>query len=69
MAGMDDSRARQLAEAMGLRVTGTLGILLRAKQAGLISAVEPLLDDITAQGFHLDPELHRDVLRLAGESP
>ena len=69
VAGMDDLRARQLAEAIGLRVTGTLGILLRAKQAGLVSAVQPLVADITAQGFHLSPELHRDVLGLAGETP
>jgi predicted nucleic acid-binding protein len=69
VAGMDDSRARQLAEAIGLKVTGTLGILLRAKQAGLIPAVEPLVDDVIAQGFRLSPELHRDVLGLAGETP
>jgi predicted nucleic acid-binding protein len=69
VAGMDDLRARQLAEAIGLKATGTLGILLRAKQAGLISALQPLVDDITAQGFRLSPELHRDVLGLAGETP
>jgi predicted nucleic acid-binding protein len=69
VAGMDDLRARQLAEAIGLKVTGTLGILLRAKQAGLVSTLEPLVNDITAQGFHLSPELHRDVLGLAGETP
>ena len=69
VAGMDDLRARQLAEAIGLKVTGTLGILLRAKQAGLVSNLQPLVNDITAQGFHLSPELHRDVLGLAGETP
>jgi hypothetical protein len=69
VAGMDDLRARQLAEAIGLKVTGTLGILLRAKQAGLISTLQPLVDDITVQGFRLSPELHRDVLGLAGETP
>jgi predicted nucleic acid-binding protein len=69
VAGMDDLRARQLAEAIGLKVTGTLGILLRAKQAGLVSTLQPLVDDIAAQGFRLNPELHQDVLRLAGEIP
>ena len=69
VAGTDDLRARQLAEAIGLQVTGTLGILLRAKQAGLIPAVKPLVDDVTAQGFRLSPELHRDVLGMAGEPP
>jgi uncharacterized protein len=66
---MDDLQARQLAEAIGLKVTGTLGILLRAKQAGLIPTVKPLIDDLAAQGFRLRPELHRDVLELAGEIP
>jgi predicted nucleic acid-binding protein len=69
LAGLDDLRARQLAEAVGLTVVGTLGILLHAKQAGLISTVQPLVEDIIAQGFRLSPELHRDVLGLAGEAP
>ena len=52
---------------MGIRVIGTLGILVRAKQAGLIGTVRPLLDQIINQGFRLGPELYRDVLRLADE--
>jgi predicted nucleic acid-binding protein len=68
VAGLDDLRARQVAEAMGLKVAGTLGILLRAKLAGLIPAVQPLVDNAIAQGFRLSPELHRDVLGLAGEA-
>jgi predicted nucleic acid-binding protein len=68
VAGMDDLRARQLAEAIGLKVTGTLGILLRAKQAGLIPTVKPLVDEVTVQGFRLSPELYRAVLGLAGET-
>jgi predicted nucleic acid-binding protein len=69
VAGLDDLRARQLAEAIGLKVAGTLGILIRAMQAGLIPAMQPLVDDVIAQGFRLSPELHRDVLELAGEAP
>ena len=34
--------ARQMAEMLGLRLTGTLGLLLDAKQAGLVPAVRPL---------------------------
>jgi predicted nucleic acid-binding protein len=65
---MDALRARQLAKVIGLRVTGTLGILLHAKQSGLIGAMKPLVDAITAQGFRLSPELYRDVLGLARET-
>ena len=66
VAGLDDLRARQLAESVGPKVVGTLGILVRAKRAGLIPAVQPLLDDVIIQGFRLNPELYRDVLALAG---
>jgi predicted nucleic acid-binding protein len=67
VAGLDDLRARQLAESVGLKVVGTLGTLLRAKRAGLLSTVQPLIDDAIAQGFRLNPELYRDALALAGE--
>ena len=69
VAGLDDLQARQLAESLGLAVVGTIGLLLRGKHAGLISAVQPLLDAAVAQGFHLNPALYRDVLELADEAP
>jgi len=68
VAGLDDLQARRLAEALGLTVVGTLGVLLHAKQADLIPAVRPLVDAVIAQGFHLDPNLYRDVLKLASET-
>ena len=44
LAGLDDRQARLVAQRMGLAVAGTIGVLLRAKQAGLTSSVRPLLD-------------------------
>ena len=69
VAGLDDLQAHLLAEALGPTLAGTLGILLRAKKAGLISTVRPLLDAVMAHGFHVNPELYRDVLEMAGEAP
>lgn len=68
IAGLDDLQARQLAEGLGLAVVGTLGVLLRAKRAGLLSVVRPLIDALNAQGFRLAPDLYKDVLGLAGEA-
>ena len=68
IAGLDDRQARQLAESLGLKIVGTLGILLRAKQAGLIPAVQPPLDAAIDQGFRLTSDLYQDVLRLANEA-
>jgi hypothetical protein len=65
--GLDDLQARQVAESIGLTVVGTLGVLVRAKRAGLIPAVEPLVDAVTAEGFRLGSGLYQAVLELAGE--
>jgi len=68
IAGLDDRQARQLAESLGLEIVGTLGILLRAKQADLIPAVRPSLDAAIDQGFRVTSDLYQDVLRLAKEA-
>lgn len=67
VAGLDDRQARVLAEQLGLKVVGMVGILLKAKRAGLISSVRPLLDAAQAQGFRMDKELYQEAVTLAGE--
>lgn len=64
---LDDGLARRVAESLGLRFTGTLGLLLDAKRAGLIPEVRPLLDRLQALRFRLAPDTRRAVLTLAGE--
>ena len=66
---LDDRPARRLAEALGLPVIGTLGILLAAKRRGLISIVRPTLDALVGFGFHVTPQLRERLLADAGEIP
>lgn len=65
---LDDGLARRHAERLGLRLTGTLGILIDAKRAGHVDAVAPLLDTLESLRFRLDPATRQAVLRLAGEA-
>lgn len=64
---LDDALARQLAEVLGVRLTGTLGLLLDAKQAGLVPSLTPVLDQLQALRFRLAPHTRAAVLKLAGE--
>ena len=64
---LDDALARRVAETLGLNLTGTLGLLLDAKRAGLIPAVGPLLDQLEALRFRVAPHTRTAVLKLAGE--
>lgn len=64
---LDDALARRVAATLGLRVTGTLGLLLDAKRAGLIPAIAPILDQLQALRFRLASHTRSAVLALAGE--
>lgn len=64
---LDDNLARRVAEALGLQLTGTLGLLLDVKKSGMITAVEPILDQLDALRFYLSQETRAAVLKLAGE--
>ena len=64
---LDDALARRVARRFDLSLTGTLGLLLKAKQAGRVARLQPLLDRLEALHFRLDQATRLSVLRLAGE--
>ena len=64
---LDERKARQIAARMGLRVAGTLAVLLRAKQQGLLAAVQPYITQMQSQGRRFHPDLIAHLLEDAGE--
>jgi predicted nucleic acid-binding protein len=64
---VDDHRARKVARLNGIEVVGSLGILLRAKESGLVPKIRPLLAAIQAAGVHYSEHLVDEALRLADE--
>jgi len=50
---VDDLAGRKCAASIGVEVRGTLGIVLAAKQRGLIPAARPIIEDLTAAGLYL----------------
>jgi hypothetical protein len=65
---IDDALARRKAEHIGLRLTGTFGVLLMAKKAGLVPAVKPILDELRQTDFRMSDRVYQDVLRRAGQA-
>ncbi len=65
---IDERPARRVAEAAGLNVIGTLGLLLEAKGLGLVATVRPELDKLLETSFFLSQQLYDRLLRMAGES-
>jgi predicted nucleic acid-binding protein len=64
---LDNSLARQIARLRSLRITGTAGVLLKAKHEGHILAVAPLLDRLMQLDFRLSDAVKAKILWLALE--
>jgi predicted nucleic acid-binding protein len=64
---VDDHRARKVASLNGIRVVGSLGVLLQAKELRLVAEIRPLVAAIQAAGIHYGEQLVTEALRLAGE--
>lgn len=64
---LDDNAAKKTAKYLGLTVTGTLGVLVKAKNQGIIGRVSPFLCEMRKNGFYISSEVERMVLEQAGE--
>lgn len=64
---LDDWKARKIAELIGLNITGTLGMILKSKEKGIIPKVKPLLDKIKLTNFRISQELENEILVQANE--
>jgi predicted nucleic acid-binding protein len=65
---LDESEARQIAALYNLPKTGTIGILIRAKQEGKIESLRTELDRLRGPGgFWIEESLYHQALQAVGE--
>jgi predicted nucleic acid-binding protein len=58
---IDERKGRQAALAVGLRVTGALGLLARAKELGLIPALRPAIEKLRREGAFYSDDLVQGI--------
>lgn len=63
----DDLQARKIAARQDVNCIGLLGVLLRAKKAGKLPAIRPLIEQLRVEHFFISESLVAEALRLAGE--
>jgi predicted nucleic acid-binding protein len=64
---IDDLQGRRCALSLGLRLIGTLGMVLVAKRQGAIPRARPIVDELVAHGMYLSPHIIDQALALVGE--
>ena len=65
---LDERKGRIVAKRLNLKVTGTVGLIVKAKEAGLITSGKGVLDQLAEHGFWLSDKLNRQILARMGES-
>ncbi len=68
IAILDDQAARRCASTLGIETRGTLRVLIAAKNAGLVPAIEPLIESLRASGIFLSATVVANALKIAGET-
>ena len=65
---IDDKRARKIAQLNGINIIGSIGVLLIAKEKGLVEKIKAYVEIIRESEIHINDELIDYALELAGES-
>ncbi|OUC12536.1 MAG: nucleic acid-binding protein [Alkalinema sp. CACIAM 70d] len=65
---LDDALGRRIARLYRLTYTGTLGVLVRAKQLGYLDRVEPVMQALQNHGLWISATVMENILQLAGET-
>lgn len=66
---LDDQKARNIAERLELVITGTIGVLIKAKLNGIIPSIIPHLQKMKTVGFYVTRDLEQEALKQANELP
>ena len=64
---LDDLEARRCADSLNIRVIGSLGVVVMAKQKGLITEAKPVIERLRRVGLYLDDGLVAKALEMVGE--
>jgi predicted nucleic acid-binding protein len=64
---IDEIKGRKIAQALGITITGTLGVLILAKKENIIPNIKPILERKKATNFRVDPKLEESILIRCNE--
>jgi uncharacterized protein len=64
---LDGRHARKAAQGLGVTMIGTVGVLVQARQQGLIPRLKPLIEKLAKNNFYISDELKEETLALVGE--
>jgi predicted nucleic acid-binding protein len=65
---IDEKKGRKVAEYYDVKIIGTIGLLLKAKQEGIVPRIKPYIELLQQSTIRIAPELYQRALERAGET-
>lgn len=65
---MDERKGRRVAVENGISISGTLGVLVKAKQMNLVKEIRPLLNELITKDIRIGNNLLKKVLESVNEN-
>lgn len=65
---IDDSKGRRVAKELSISISGSLGVLVTAKNKGIIDSIKPIIEKIKQTNFRISDDLIQKVLQHANET-
>lgn len=60
---LDDLKARKLAQKLNLKITGTIGVLIKARERNIITSTQEVLNKLRNEGFRISDEIEKEFLK------
>lgn len=64
---LDDKQARRIAEDLGMKISGTIGLLIKAKRSGVIKKVYPSVEKLKKLGFFVSDNILEQIKNIDKE--
>lgn len=64
---IDDLKGRKLAKKLNLNIAGTLGVILKAKEKGIIKSTKGIFEKLKQSNFRISEKVETELLKLSGE--
>lgn len=64
---IDEKKGRRIAKELGIKITGILGVIIKAKETRIIKKVKPLIEKLEKADFRISPKLKNHILAKAEE--
>lgn len=64
---IDEKKGRGIAKKLGIKITGLLGVMIRAKETGVVERIQPLIEKLEKVDFRMPARLKAQILKRIGE--